>query len=367
MLTHAETAVQPSHQSVGQLGTSHVLIVRHGVGRGPKVHCRSMRPAHCQPMFDTIARRWPDLARRFRFWETGGPQPAVDNVAAVVFLLQDPLRETHPACFEEAVELANRARASGARIVNAPESLSNTIKSKQFRLWHDAGLPTPRCVAFESIDQLHAAAAEIDAPMILKADRQHAQKHTLLVPDQESLRRIPSESIPIPGSLSPAVDTRSGYAEIDPQSPYATHYHKKRVMVFGKHVRNNHVFFSDQPIVGCLSSTFNHFRSPNLIRRVIGNVRCRSHVDHDLCYHHSPCDDPETLVRAASVLGVEFCAIDYSSHADGRIVLWEANPYFSLHRWPVAVLSRQRRLRERIQNIHETAAQFFRDLLGEAP
>jgi hypothetical protein len=287
-------------------------------------------------------------------------------VAAVVFLLQDPLRETHPECFEEAVVLARRARELGTRIVNAPESLSNTIKSTQSRLWRQAGLPTPPCVPFESIDQLHAAATTIDTPMILKADRQHAQKHTLLVQDLESLARIPSRSIPIPGSLSPIVDTRAGYAELDPHSPYATHYHKKRAMVFGNHVRNNHVFFADQPIVGCVSSTFGHFRSLNPIRRAIGNARCRSHVECDLRYHNSQCEEAETLARAASVLGVEFCAIDYSSHADGRIVLWEANPFFSLHRWPVAVLGRQRRLRDRIPNIHETAAHFFRDLLSDA-
>jgi len=65
-------------------------------------------------------------------------------------------------------------------------------------------------------------------------------------------------------------------------------------------------------------------------------------------------------------LGIEFCAIDYSVHADGRIELWEANPHFSLHRWPIAILSRQRKLAQRMHRVHAVAAEFFRDLLEVA-
>ena len=317
-------------------------------------------------MFDDIQTRWPEIGNRFSFWNTGSPQPGLDDVAAVLFLLQDPLRETHPKCFEEAVTLATRARERGARIVNDPESLSNTIKTTQSRIWREAGLPTPPCVSFNSIDELHAAAAEFSSPMIIKSDTQHSQKRTLVLEDLEQIRRTPTEELPLPGSLSPFVDTRVGFRKLDPSSPYATHFHKKRVMVFGDHVRNNHVFFSDQPIVGCMSSTFRHFRSINPIVRAIGNARCRTHVQWDLRYHDSECEDAALFAKAAKVLGVEFCGIDYSSHADGRIVLWEANPFFSLHRWPIQILTRSRKLKERIPHFHETAALFFRDLLSVA-
>jgi hypothetical protein len=315
-------------------------------------------------MFDDISARWPEIGSRLSFWETGTPQPDLNDVAAVLFVLQDPLREFHPDCFQDSVTLADRARELGARIINGPESLSNTIKTTQSRLWRDAGIPTPPCIAFSSIEDLYAAAKELASPMIIKSDLQHSQRGTLVVPDLDTLRRKPAEDIPLPGSLSPIVDTRADYAQLDPRSPYATHYHKKRAMVFGSHVRNNHVFFSDQPIVGCMSSTFRHFRSLNPISRVIGNARCRSHVDTDIDFHYSENDDAELLVKAAKVLGVEFCAIDYSTHADGRIMLWEANPFFSLHRWPIAVLTRRRKLDERLPHIHETAAAFFRDLLS---
>lgn len=364
MLTQPTAISHPVVQAARLQTASRILVVRHGIGRGPAVRCRGIRPAHCQPMFDDIARRWPELGQRFDFWNTGSPPPDVRDVVAVVFLLQDPLRELYPQCFEESVDLAERCRAIGARVVNAPESLSNTVKTTQARLWRDAGLPTPPCISFTSVDGLYSAAAEMDSPMIIKADTLHAQKRTLVFQDLQSLKQASINQIPLPGSLSPVMDTRAGYIEQNPDSPYATHFHKKRAMVFGDHVRHNHVFFADQPIVGCVSSTFGHFRSMNPIRRMAANANCTRHIESDIEFHNSICEEADTLSMAARALGVEFCAIDYSSYADGRIVLWEANPFFSLHRWPIAVLSRRRKLAERTPRIHESAAGFFRELVG---
>lgn len=367
MPTSTETSPPAPSPTIAAPEGSTLLIVRHGDGRGPLIRLRRLRPNYYQPMFDDIATRWPALYRRMRFWETGSPQPDVCDCSAVVFLLQDPLRESYPECFREATELARRAKAVGAKIANPPECLSNTIKTKQSRLWTEAGLPTPPCLPFHSREELLDLATEMAGPMVLKADHEHAQLQTILIDNVDELRSVADDRLPIPGSLSPVIDTRSGYRQIDPKSPYATHYHKKRVMVFGNHVRNNHVFFSEQPIVGCVSSTFGHFRSLNPIRRIVGNRRCRSHIESDLQFHYAKSDDADLMRKAASAIGIDYCAIDYARHADGRIVLWEANPHFSLHRWPIAVLARQRKLKARTPNLHESAAHFFSDLLGMDP
>jgi hypothetical protein len=95
-----------------------------------------------EPVFEALARRSPALAARVRIHETGAPAPSLDGVAAVVFWLADPLRERFPACFEEAVALAAEARRRGVPIVNPPESLSNTVKSRQARRWREAGFDT---------------------------------------------------------------------------------------------------------------------------------------------------------------------------------------------------------------------------------
>ena len=337
-------------------------MVRHGLNRGPHLRLRRFRPPLYQPLFDDLSRRWHETGRSIRFWETGRPQPDLDDVRAVVFLLRDPLRELHPDCFDDAAELACRARNAEIRLVNPPWALSNSIKSTQSRLWRAAGLPTPACDRFDTIEQLHELVRDMPFPIMLKSDRQHAQERMVVCPSHEALNRL-VDRIGVPGAVSPLLDTREGYRQVDPRSAYANFYHKKRTMVFGNHVCNNHLFFSEQPIVGCMTSTFRHFRSINPVRRAIGHMRCRHHVALDLDYWASEPEHPETMVRAARVLDLEVAAIDYSSTADGGIVLWEANPFFSLHRWPFAVLAGQRQLKRRIPRFHDMAARFFADLL----
>jgi hypothetical protein len=364
MLIQISTAARSRQRQLVAETRSRILVVRHGVHRGPRIHLRALRPAQCQPMFDDICHRYPSFAQRLSYWETGQPAANLDDVAAIIFQLQDPLRELYPACYRDAVELTQRATGCGIRVINGPNSLSNTIKTTQSQIWRAAGLPTPDCLLFHTADELYDQAAQIDGPMIVKANHLHAQKRTIVVDNFQALKRVAIGEIPFPGSLSPLIDTRSGYAGINPASPYASHFHKKRAMVFGNHVQNNHVFFADQPVVGCMSSTFRHFQSFNPIHRAMQNSRFKAHLQTDIEYHYSEPEQPELLVSAARSLGVEFCAIDYSTYADGRIVLWEANPYFSLHRWPIAVLSKQRRLQERTPRIHDAAAAFFADLVG---
>lgn len=364
MLTQVNTSAHLDHVKVNPSLHSRLLIVRHGANRGPRVRCRGLRPAQCQPLFDDIAMRWPDLGRRFQYWQTGNPIPKLDDVTAVLFQLQDPLLESYPDCYHDSLQLISHLDLSETRVINSPQDLSNTIKTTQAKIWQAADIPTPPCFPIGSLEELYEHGASIDAPMIIKADKLHAQKATLVVKDYAELQQLEPHQIPLPGSLSPLVDTRSGFAAQDPSSPYATHFHKKRAMVFGDHVQNNHVFFSKHPVVGCMSSTFNHFRSLNPISRWLGNSRCHTHIQSDIDFHYSESDNAELLTRAARSLGVEFCAIDYSIHADGRMVLWEANPFFSLHRWPISVLGRKRRLSQRTPRIHETAARFFRDLLS---
>ena len=99
--------------------------------------------------------------------ETGEPAPALDGVAAVVFLLADSLREHFPACFAEACSIAEEARAGGIRLVNPPEALSNTIKSTQSRIWREHGVPTPALERFETHAELVASLDRLVFPVLL--------------------------------------------------------------------------------------------------------------------------------------------------------------------------------------------------------
>jgi hypothetical protein len=71
----------------------------------------------------------------------------------------------------------------------------------------------------------------------------------------------------------------------------------------------------------------------------------------DRAYAEAAPERAELFVHATRVLGLGWAAIDYSTRADGNVVLWEANPYFTLpvgHKGPLAG---PRRLRARVERL----------------
>ena len=338
--------------------------MRHGPGRGPRIRLRSFRPARFQPVIDGLRELDPRFGARLRCWNTGEPAADLEGVAAVVFLLQDPLRERFPKCFDDAVELANRARREGIEVVNPPEALSNSIKSVQARLWRAAGVPTPEHYLFHDRDELMAAIRRVSFPAILRADQLHSQEQMHYCARAEDALRLAQQAIPLPGTLSPVLDTREGFRRSDPGSEWARFYHKKRAFVFGNRVVNNHLFFGPEPIVAAKTCTFSHYRSVNPIRRLAGRLACGEHVALDRAFAQAPPDDEALLLRASEALDLSFIAIDYSSRADGSILLWEANPFFSLHDWPFPILARQRRLADRHKVFLSAIRDYFRELVG---
>jgi hypothetical protein len=323
-----------------------LLIVRHGPGRG-------RLPGYLAPALKRLAELDPAKLVGVRFHETGSSAaPDLSDVAAVFFWLADPLREMYPDCFAEAAEIEARARAAGLRLVNPPSSLSNSIKSVQARLWIDAGIPTPPCVPVENREQLEAAANGTGFPVLLKSDRLHAQERMVFCASAAALRAYPDVSLPLPGVVSPFIDTRAGWADRRPGTPWAAAHHKKRLIVFGDVLQARNVFFSDGPIVGLSTSSIWRFRPrdgrpsrPGLfgLRR-----RERAELAIDLAYFRTgECDAPDVMRRAARVLGFGFAAIDYSVFADGRVCLWEANPYHYVPGPRSYVLPEQRHFQER--------------------
>lgn len=335
-----------------------MLIVRHGPGRG-------RLPGYLAPALKRLGELEPALLEGVRFHETGGGEaPDLSDTDAVFFWLADPLREMYPACFAEAAAIEARARAAGLRLVNPPSSLSNGIKSVQARLWRDAGIPTPSCVPVAHRAALEEAAVRTGFPVLLKSDALHAQERMVFCDSATTLRALPDAALPLPGVVSPFVDTRTGWDEVRPRTPWARAYHKKRLIVFGDVLQARNVFFSDGPIVGLSTSSLWRYRPrdgrpsrPGIfgLRR-----RERAEVAIDLAYFRSgECDAPDVMRRAARALGFGFAAIDYSVFADGRVCLWEANPYHYVPGPRSYVLPEQRRFQERYDAFCRALGAFF--------
>lgn len=320
------------------------------------------------PVLETLRRSaGPDECVRLH--ETGGARPPLEGITAVVFWLADPLREHFPACYEEAVAISEEARSRGIPIVNPPEALSNSIKSRQSGLWRAAGFETPRWARFHDDAELRAVAHGTAFPLLIRADEAHGHKRVRIVRDQAELATVDPASLQLPGSVAPLWDVRESYRARDPDGVYARYHHKKRIYVLGDRVRTEHVFFSGHPVVGAASCTFGRYhRLPSALHglsRVRG--RDRRAIEEDLAYWRSIEQDAEIMVRAARTLDFAFAAIDYSQRADGSVILWEANPHPILPDCRKVSLPRQRLAAERAASYQASIGDFLMGLARKQP
>ncbi|MFW6193006.1 MAG: hypothetical protein ACOC83_05930 [Gemmatimonadota bacterium] len=354
--------------------STELLLVRHGEGRG-------RIPGYWDHALDHVARHRSDLSDRIRLHQTGETPGPSGRFAAVVFWLGDPLEERYPKCFEEALELSDLA----PRVVNPPRALSNTIKSRQARLWRKAGVPTPASTPFRSRRELRRKAPSVDYPVLVRPDRLHTDDRLRICRTADEVLALPDDRIAYPGALTSFVDVRRGYRSVLPDTLWARCYHKKRAFVLGDRVVPGHLYFSEEPVVRASNSTLSfHARVRDTVRRWTSDVprwdrrlglspglqrlvpvvgRARRSVDRELGFTRSAPERPELMREAARALGLGFVALDYSVLADGSMVFWEANPYPWATPWRYGILPRRRELRGRNDRVFSALARFFEELL----
>jgi hypothetical protein len=310
-----------------------ILIATHGPGRG--------RPANfLNFLLERIRESRPDFSDSIKVWRTGTPHPPLDGVRAIYFMLADPIAH-HPQCKAEAFMLARAARARRIRLLNRPGALDNTVKHRQSELWLEAGLPCARGVAASRQAELLPLLEHAPYPVMLRVDDRHVQEGMVVCRNKaEALSALPELCYPV-GVLE-YIDSRESWRRDRPASVFADYFHKRRAMVFGSRVVNNHIFFSDSPVVGGKTCTFLAARSGS------APPRLDEMVEADIAFAAARAEAPELMRAAVRALGLDIAAIDYSTHAAGSIVLWEANPFFHLPRWQGALLSEPRRLEERV-------------------
>lgn len=340
-----------------------VLIVRHG--RCGRPHSRYMQRSLTQ-----LKQQRPDLHRRLVFHHTGEPTPGLDGIGAIVFWLRCPLR-VHRACYDDAVRIAEEARRKSIPLINSPYVLSDLSKSRQGRLWREAGIPTPEVERFETLESLRKAAERLVYPIVLRGDQTHRQRDIHIVGDPGELRALSAAQLTFPCAVSPFIDVRVGYSAMAPKSAYARLFHKKRLIVANGVIRTKHIMFSSSPIVGAQTSIFRQaerfgrFETPFLLWPLH-----RECVQHDLSYWRQEEEHGALMLKARNALGLQFAAIDYSSLSDGRPILWEANAYFEMPNLKDIMLPRRRRAAERLITYQEAIGTFLSELLmalGETP
>lgn len=341
------------------MGESSILIVRHGEGRG-----RGANPNYMHRTLDYLQLKRPDLHQRLVFHYTGNPAPSLAGIGAIVFWLKNPLRVHYPACYDDAIWIAEEARKESIPLINPPDALADFNKSGQGRLWRAAAIPTPEVERFETLESLRKAAERLAFPVVLRADEQHSQKATYVVRDRGELLKLGGTDLIFPCAVSTFIDIRSGYRDAAPRSAYARLFHKKRLIVANGVIRTKHIMFSSSPIVGAKTSIYNkaarlgRFEAPFLLWPLH-----RECIARDLAYWQQGEEHTALMLKACDTLGLKFAALDYSDMSDGTPVLWEANPLFGLPKFQKIMLPRRRRAAERVLSYHEAIGMF----LGELP
>lgn len=322
-----------------------ILIVIHGPGRGRDVPTGDV-------FMDRLRETDPDFAARIRFHRTGAAMPDLAGVSLVLFWLGDPLQEKYPECFADATGIANAARAAGIRILNSPEALNNTAKTRQSSIWYQERVPSARARIVNRPSNLQQVCKDLGGACIIRSDSEHAQRDVRIVRNADDARRAARECV-FPVAVIQMFDIRSEYrdAGADPSSLFTRYHHKARAFVFGDAVMPSHLFFATGLIVGLTNCLFKRESRPRrrMAHKVGYNLNLlKDMIREDRAYFDSDPIHARTLVLAVRALGLDFAAVDYSIRPDGSVILWEANPYFYLPHGDKSVFSAERGAVERV-------------------
>lgn len=333
-----------------------VLIVVHGNGRGRGVPTGNA-------FLKRLAATGNGLLQDIRVHHTGTGEPDFSDVGLVFFWLGDPLKQKYPDCYRDALEIAEQARRLGLALINHPDALSNTAKSRQADIWTAAGIPSAAARSVRTRRQLVQAMKEMGLPCIVRSDHEHTQRGVSIINSEAGLDAVDLDEI-LPAVVLQLHDVRAEYRRsgADPSNLFCRYHHKARAFVFRDHAMPSHLFFSESPIVSLSNCLFARAERPRRrLARKLGYHRrlVRDLVDADRAYFGQPLAGKAELVRAVSVLGLDFAAVDYSLRPDGSVILWEVNPYFHMPEGQFSVLSRQRDAVRRVNQSFDWMAHCF--------
>ena len=295
--------------------------------------CRSLSPEilvvrrwQFQTHFYDVILQWisdnfPEYLPMFRIRYLPCHIPRRRNVVLHVPWLQDPVQRWSKRRYRLANRLAEECDAHGIRIINRVDKLLNASKSVGARLMLDAGIQTPRIEPISNMEDFRETFLGIDLPLFVRDDWQHGSK-MLRADTREDVHRLPLEQFarPVAVELIDLPDRSDGL------------YRKYRYVAAGDHGVSHHLQVSRDWITR-------------------GNNREKTDLsrDEELAYIAEQDPNHAELQRARKALGLDFLAFDYSYDHEGRVVVWEANPY------PYIGFS-TRKLAYRNEALHRTVA-----------
>lgn len=215
----------------------------------------------------------------------------------------DTIEAWSPTGFRQALQLQEECQRQRIPIVNDLLCLANTTKLLGAKLMGSAGVRTARTVAIFDARAFKKDHAELDFPFLIREDRGHGQP-AVFVESESQLAAVDLNLFRSPIAVE-FIDTRS---------PNDGLFRKYRYVAAGE--------------IGC---------PRHLIVNNVWEVRPERRMatpdllDEELEYLQSPDPNHSLLQAARKALGLDVLGFDYSYDQQGRVVVWEANPFLNLN------------------------------------
>jgi len=245
--------------------------------------------------------------------------------------LQDPVQQWSAETYEQALELAAECDRRGLPMINRVDCLLNATKSRGARLMNEAGIATPRMAPIVDRREFEATQLGLQLPLFIREDWGHS-RNVFRVDEPGDARRVPWSTFERPLAVE----------IVDVRSPDDGLHRKFRYVAAGGVGVSHHLQISQEWVT----------RGEN--RVITPETRLE-----ELNYLTQPDPNHALLQRACQSLQLDLAAFDYGYSRDGRMIVWEANPF------PTFKFASQR-LTYRNPAMHRTMAAIVRMYLMRA-
>jgi hypothetical protein len=233
--------------------------------------------------------------------------------------LQDPVQEWSPETYDQTNKLAAECDARGIPVLNRVDRLLNATKSRGAELMGSAGVATPRMAPIANPREFEHSLLGLSLPLFIREDWGHS-RNVFRVDEAADVSRIPWPTFQRPVAIE----------IVDVRNPRDGLHRKYRYVAAGDIGVSHHMQTSGE-----------------WITRGENRVITPESRDEELHYITQPDPNHDALQRARRALGLDLVAFDYGYTPDGRMIVWEANPF------PTIVFG-TRRLIYRNSAIHRT-------------
>jgi hypothetical protein len=228
--------------------------------------------------------------------------------------LQDPVQAWSPTAFRQANRLAAECDAHAISIINRVDRLSNAGKARGAKLIATAGIRTARMARINDPNLFRETGNGLQFPFFVREDWRHGGP-LYRVDSSLELRNVPLRKFRRPVAVE----------FIDVQNPRDGLYRKYRYLAAG----DVGFALSMHPCRSWFAKG-SHTEFNDSLR------------DEEVAYLNQPDPNQDSFQKARRVLELDFVAFDYSYDRDGRLVVWEANPFPAIqfgtvhrqYRWP---------------------------------